>query len=384
MTRPLAVVVGFIGKLPVAGMSLYNLHYIAGLQALGYDIHYVERQNVPSECYDPRTNDSTDDPSYAVSYLEQLLPQHGVNSGQFSFIDAKNQCHGSGWERLRQVLSRADFVLTLADPTWFDELERCPRRAFVDGDPMFTQIWMAMGEPAWATVLRSYDTLFTYGVRMGLADCTVPSIDRTWIPTRPVVATRLWDASFSSGTGPVSTVMNWSAWKDLTFDGQVYGQKNREFERFIDLPQRTAQAFLLAIGGPVPRERLGQHGWSLVDALETTITIEAYQRFVAASRADFGIAKHGYVASRSGWFSDRSTCYLAAGKPVLHQDTGCGDWLPTGEGLLLFSSVEQVIEALGQLDADYDRHARAARAIAEEYFEASTVVGRMLDAAGFR
>ena len=117
MTRPIAIVVGFIGKLPVAGMSLYNLHYIAGLQALGYEVHYVERQNVPSECYDPRLNDSTDDPGYALSYLERLMPQFGVPRGRFSFIDHENRCHGSTWAELRQVLSAADFVITLADPS---------------------------------------------------------------------------------------------------------------------------------------------------------------------------------------------------------------------------------------------------------------------------
>jgi hypothetical protein len=384
MTKPLAAVAGFIGKWPVAGMSLYNLHYILGLQALGYEVHYIERQNVPEECYDPEANAVTDDPRYALAYLGRLLPRFGISGDRFSFIDRQDRCHGSGWSALRAALAQADFLLTLADATWFGELERCPRRGFVDGDPLFTQVAMVQAEEPLATALAHYDTLFTYGIRMGRPDCTIPAAGRTWLPARPVVETRLWDPTPAAGPLPVSTLMNWSAWKDITFEGRVYGHKNREFERFIDLPRRTAQPFALAVGGPAPKERLRAHGWQLVDPLAVTKTMEAYPAFIASSRADFGIAKHAYVASRSGWFSDRSACYLAAGRPVLHQDTGLGDWLPTGEGVLLFSDVEGVLEALGRLDADYERHARAARRIAEDHFEAAKVVGRMLDEAGFR
>jgi hypothetical protein len=383
-TKPLAVVIGFIGKLPVAGMSLYNLHYIAGLQALGYDIHYVERQNEPCECYDPGAGDFTDDPRYALGYLETVLAQFGITGGQFSFLDREGGCHGSGWDTLRGALDRADFVFALADPTWFDELERCPRRAFIDGDPMFTQILMAEGELCRARVPFRYNVLFTYAVRMGMADCLVPTAGREWIGTRPVVATRLWDPTPAVGPLPITTVMHWGAWEDMIYQGRIYGHKNRELERFIDLPRRTAQSFVLAVAGSAPDGQLREHGWHLVDPVAATITIESYRKFIAGSRADFGIAKHAYVASRSGWFSDRSTCYLAAGRPVLHQDTGCGDWLPTGEGVLLFSDVDDVLEALRKLDADYERHAQAARAIAEEHFEATEVIGRMLDDAGFR
>jgi hypothetical protein len=384
MFKPLAAVVGFIGKWPVAGMSLYNLHYILGLQALGYEVHYVERQNVANECYDPDANAVSDDPRYALAYLEELLPRFGIARERYSFIDRQDRCHGCGWDGLRAALDRADFVLALADPTWFDELERCPRRGFVDGDPLFTQVAMAQGEEPLATALKNYDTLFTYAVRMGKSDCTVPAAGRNWLPARPVVATRLWDPKPATGPLPVSTLMNWSAWKDVTHAGRVYGHKNREFERFIDLPRRTAQPFALAVGGPAPKDRLRAHGWQLVDPLAVSKTMEAYPAFIAGSRADLGIAKHAYVASRSGWFSDRSTCYLAAGRPVLHQDTGLGDWLPTGEGVLLFSDADEVLEGLRRLDADYERHVRAARRIAEEHFEAATVVGRMLDEAGFR
>src|SRR6266545_898942 len=340
MAWPLAVVIGGIGKLPLAGLSLYYLHYIVGLQALGYDVHYVERQNTPDDCYDPRLGAMTSDPDYALHYLETVLPSFGITRQRFSFVDRGDVCHGSGWKSLHTALDRADFVLTVADPTWFPELERCGRRAFVDGDPLFTQVAMATGEGSRAVAPTHYDVLFTYGVRIGKPDCALPSAGRTWLPTRPVVATKLWKATPTVGALPVSVLMHWAAGSDVTYAGQVYGHKDREFERFIDLPQRTPQALVLAVGGrKAPRDRVRAHGWTLVDPLVATRTIKAYQAFVSASKADLGIAKHAYVASRCGWFSDRSTCFLAAGRPVLHQDTACGDWLPTGEGVLLFSTL---------------------------------------------
>ena len=375
---------GYLGKLPYAGLSFHNIHYIAGLQELGYDVHYVESVNYPEEYYDPSTDEMTSDASYAIDYLADLLPRYGVPPGQFTFVDFEKRCHGSDWRTLREVLNRADFVLSLAIPSWFDELERCPRRAFVDGDPVFTQIEMAEGGPI-ASVLQHYDILFTYGVRIGMPDCPIPTVNRTWIPTRTVTATRLWDVAPLQADGlPITTVMHWAAGSDVTLNGRVYGHKNREFERFKGLPKLARQPFVLAVGlDEGPRKQLRSLGWQLVPPLSVSGAIEDYRKFIAGSRADFGIAKHAYVASNCGWFSDRSTCYLASGRPVLHQETGFSEWLPTGEGVLKFSDVSEVLECLRCLNMDYDRHAQAARRIAEEYFEAATVLRHMLSEADF-
>src|SRR5262249_36585480 len=153
---------------------------------------------------------------------------------------------------------------------------------------------MVQGEEPLATALNHYDPLFTYGVRLGMPDCTLPTAGRQWLPTRPVVATQLWDPTPAAGLLPVSALMNWSGWEEVTYEGRGDGHKNREFERFIDLPRRTAQPFALAVGGPAPKEWLRAHGWQLVDPLDTTRTIETYRQFIAGSRADFGIAKHAY------------------------------------------------------------------------------------------
>jgi hypothetical protein len=384
MIQPMAIFVGFIGKLPMAGMALANIHMISGLRALGYDVHYLEHQNGPEDCYDPDASGMTDDPSYALRYMSDLLPRFGIGPDRYSFVDLANACHGSGWPALRDALDRADFVLTLADPSWFDELERCPRRAFVDADPMFTQVVMENPASGLAAALSHYETLFTYGVRMGMGDCLIPAANRTWLPARMAVDTALWHPTPVTRRLPVTALMNWASGSPIVYQGRTYGYKDQEFEQFADLPRRTSLALQLAVGGDAPREHLRGLGWQLINPLVATRSIESYQDFVAHSWADLGIAKHAYVASRSGWFSDRSTCFMAAGRPVLHQDTGFSDWLPTGEGVFSFSTIDDVLMALEELDANYERHARAARRLAEEYFEASTVVGPILDKAGFR
>jgi hypothetical protein len=384
-SKPTAIVVGGVGKLPYGGLSFHYLHHVDGLRQLGYEVHYVERQNRPGECYDPRFGTMTDDPTFAVGYLERVLPTFGVGGDRWSFVDLRENCHGSGWKTLRSRLDRADFVLTIANPTWFDELERCHRRAYVDGDPLFTQVAMATGSGPRADAPSRYDVLFTYGTRIGKPDCAIPDTGRQWLPARPVVSTSRWGSEPPPDRRRITALLHWAAGGEVSMNGRSYGHKDREFEPLLDLPTRTGRELVLAVGGRnTPRDRLREHGWRLEDPLVASETPEAYQRFIAGSAAELGIAKHAYVASRSGWFSDRSACYLAAGRPVLHQDTGCGDWLPTGEGVLLFSDADDVVEALGELDADYERHARTARRLAEEYFEARDVLSGMLDAAGFR
>jgi hypothetical protein len=383
--KPLAVVVGAIGKLPYAGMSLYFLHHIAGLQDLGYEVHYVERLNKPDECYNPQNSTSSDDPTFALEYLQQLLSNYGVTPDKFSFIDRGNRCHGSGWSGLQAAIARADFVLTVGDPTWFEELAACPRRAFIDCDPLFTQISMETGAGSRGSFSQHYPTLFSYCARFGKPDCTIPLGGRAWLPSRPVVATRLWHTYPPDSALPISALLHWKAGSDLVWEGVQYGHKDREFPNFLDLPLLAQGPFVLAVGGrKAPRDLLRERGWLLTDPLEQTGTVENYRRFIAASRADLGIAKHAYVASRSGWFSDRSTCFLAAGRPVLHQDTGFQDWLPTGEGILSFADLDDLKEAIRCLDRDYNRHALAARRMAEEHFEATRVIGKMLDVAGWR
>jgi hypothetical protein len=382
--KPIAVVVGFTIKLPVAGMALYNFHYIKGLRELGYEVHYVERINMPDECYDPARDAVGDDPSYGLAWLQETSKRIPGLITTWTLIDQSNNYFGTDKRELCSILDKADFVLTLADPTWFDELERCPRRAFIDGDPLFTQVEMLDPTSPTSIALVHYPVLFTYWSRQGASDTTVPTAGRDWISTRPVVATSLWNPGPPRPNAAITNVMNWKAWSEVEVDGQLYGHKDREFQRISDLPRRTQRKINLAVGGPAPKDELRSQGWNLIDPIDTTRTIESYQRFIDESYADLGIAKHAYVASRTGWFSDRSLCYLASGKPVIHQDTGFTDWLDAGEGVFAFSGVDDIVAAIEELDRDYGRHVVAARLIAEQSFEARMVIGDMLDNCGYR
>ncbi len=384
MTRSrIAVVVGFVVKSPVAGMAAYNFHYIAGLRELGYVVHYVERLNAPDECYDPGRDVFGDDPGYGLAWLRDTTGRMPPMAASWTLIDREGRYHGLERQELNNILGKADFVLTLADPTWFDDLERCGRRAYIDGDPLFTQVAMLDPESQTSSALARYPTLFTYWTRQNAKDTTVPDAGRHWISTRPVVATSLWRPKPVPPGAPVTTVMNWRAWGEVTVQGRSYGHKNREFERLIHLPRHAERKFVLAVGGPVPKGLLSSHGWEHADPLRATRSIDSYREFIDGSYADLGIAKHAYVASRCGWFSDRSLCYLASGRPVLHQDTGFQDWLETGEGIFAFSGVEDIVAALQRIDRDIARQARAARIVAEREFEARKVIGRMLDDCGF-
>jgi hypothetical protein len=363
---------------------MYYVHHVLGLLELGYRVHYVERQNRDGETYDPSVNAMTDRPDFALGYLSTVADRFGFGD-HWSFIDRAGVCHGAGWGALRAALDDADFVLTVADPTWFDDLGRCERRLFIDGDPLFTQVAFVTGEGSRAEPPHHYDTLFTYAVRIGTDDCLVPDGGRDWLPARPVVATSHWECGPPPPGAPFAALMHWAAGSEVCHDGRTFGHKDREFARIARLPAQRGGDYLLAASGRgVPRDALAGDGWTVVNPLSRTATPDDLARFIAGSRADIGVAKHAYVASRSGWFSDRSTCFLAAGRPVLHQDTGYADWLPADAGVIPFDDLESLIEGLDRVDRDYGRHADAARRLAEEHFEARAVIADMLAAAGVR
>jgi hypothetical protein len=211
-------------------------------------------------------------------------------------------------------------------------------------------------------------------------------VDRDWLPARPVVATSIWRLAPPPDGAPITALLHWSSGSDLIWNRQSFGYKDREFPRFAALPRRFPSIrFLIAAGGGrVPHGDLREAGWELGSPLAVSQTVDGFMDFVSSSRADFGVAKHAYVASRSGWFADRSASFLAAGRPVLHQQTGYTDWLPVGEGVLCFSNPDDAAEAVQELERDYHRHARAARPLAEEHFEARKVLAQMLESAGLR
>jgi hypothetical protein len=284
--------------------------------------------------------------------------------------------HGRSASDVRRWAADADVFVNLSGGSWFwrDEYLAIRRKIFIDSDPAFTQMAIAKAEPWYVAFFRQFDHLFTFGANIGTAASPVPTGDFTWHHTWQPITLDDWATTAPPGDA-FSTVMTWQI-ESFT---DVGGNKDQEFIAFIDLPAKTSAHFRLAVNGP--QELLRAHGWNTVDAMRVSSTPWKYRDFIHQSKAEFGIAKHTYVASRSGWFSDRTACYLASGRPALVQDTGWTAHLPHGDGLLAFSTLEEAVAGLDRINADCPRHARAASEIAREHFDAGRVLPRLLETA---
>ncbi|HEX7213217.1 MAG TPA: hypothetical protein VF578_03310, partial [Methylomirabilota bacterium] len=262
-----------------------------------------------------------------------------------------------------------------------EEQMRCPVRVYVETDPVFEQIRVAEGDRLAIEDLQDHTHHFTYGENLGQPDCPIPVEKFNWRPTRPPVIPALWDATCNPASERFSTVCTWkNTGKDLAFRGETYyWSKHLNFLRLLDLPRRTSQPLELALegGDAATRDLLTGHGWILTDAFEASHSLDAYQQHVSRSRGEFTVSKDLVVRTRSGWFSDRSVCYLAAGKPVVTQDTGFGKFVPTGAGLFAFESMEEAVSAIERINREYPFHSRAARRVAEEFFGADRVLSTL-------
>jgi hypothetical protein len=285
--------------------------------------------------------------------------------------------HGRSADDVRRFCAEADLYLNLSGGSWFwrDEYARIPRSAFIDSDPAFTQLAIAKAEPWYIDFFRRFGCLFTFGANIGTPASSVPVGDFVWHKTWQPVTLDEWRTVLVPGPH-FSTVMTWQ----IESFADVGGNKDQEFLKYIDLPSRTAQPFELAINGP--QTLLREHGWGTKPAMAVSRTANLYRDFIQGSRAEFGVAKHTYVVNRSGWFSDRTECYLASGRPAVVQDTGWTAHLPSGEGLFAFSSPDEALAGIAAINGAYPRHARRAEEIAREHFDASRILTRLLDVVG--
>jgi hypothetical protein len=258
------------------------------------------------------------------------------------------------------------------------------RRAFVDLDPAFTQIRAAGGDRGWREVLSEHDAHFTLGENIGRPGCSVPTAGFTWHPTRQPIALELWPPLTPDPSAPFTTVGRWDEQRrDVHFAGQTYSWRKRvEWLKFLDLPQRTGERFVVAMDvakAPADLALLERHGWEVSDPIALSADPWLYRDFIRQSKGEFTVAKDLNVRLASGWFSDRGACYLAAGRPVVTQDTGFGRALPTGAGLFAFHGVEQASSSIRAIAADYAAQSRRAGEIARERFSAEAVVAALLE-----
>jgi hypothetical protein len=364
---------------PVAGNVLAFFQYVLGLARLGHEVVYLEESGWPYSCYDPDTRQWQDHPATGLRVVRGLMAEHGLRVPVIYVNRGTGQVDGADLEELKRVLAAADLLLNVGGVCWLPEFRLCGRRAMIDMDPLFTQV-----ERFGAEVLDDYHVHFTYGANIGRPGCTIPTAGVEWRPTVPPVVPEMWSGATPAADAPFTTIANWGAYGGVTHDGQHYGQKDEEFLRLIDLPRRTRQPLELALSGADAgtRERLAAHGWRVRDAgEEVSSDVPTYRAYIRGSRGEFSAAKNAYVKTRSGWFSDRSACYLAAGLPAVLQDTGFSDWLPTGRGVFAFSSPHEAVACLEEVASNYPEHCQAAATLAGEHFAYTVVLPRLLSAA---
>jgi hypothetical protein len=364
---------GIIARYPFGGVTWCSLMYLLGLRALGHEVFYIEDTG---ECvYDPVLNTRAVDPGYGTLYINNALEPYGLGD-RWTFVNYDGTYHGRSADAVKDFAATADLFINLSGGAWFwrDEYARIPRKIFIDSDPAFTQLAIAKAEPWYVEFFRRFDRLFTFGANVGTAASPVPTGDFLWRKTWQPITVDDWAESGPPGEC-FTSVMTWQ----IESFADVGGNKDQEFMKFIDLPSRTPQRFKLAVNGP--ETLLRQHGWDTVPAMDASRTPWDYRAFLQRSKAEFGVAKHTYVATCSGWFSDRTACYLAAGRPALVQDTGWTAHLPSGEGLLSFSTAEEALAGITRINSDYAMHARRASDIARDHFEARVVLPALLDEA---
>jgi hypothetical protein len=376
------LVAGIIGRYPFGGVTWCSLMYLLGLRALGHDVLYIEDTG---ECiYDPEQNTRSEDPSYGTRYIHNALDPFGLGD-RWSFVNYDGTYHGASRERVQTFCAEAELFINLSGGSWFwrDEYVRIPRKVFIDSDPVFTQLAIAKGEGWYVDFFRGFDRLFTFGANVGTPASDVPDGGFTWHKTWQPVVIDQWHTDAPPKHDAFTTVMTWK----IESFADVDGNKDKEFIKVIDLPSRVGRAsrsspaihFTLAVNGP--QKLLRERGWDTVDAMGVSRSLWDYREFIQGSKGEFGVAKNAYVANRSGWFSDRTECYLAAGRPAVVQDTGWSAHLPSGTGLLPFSTPEEAIDALTRVASDWPTHSRRASEIAREHFDASVILPRLIDVA---
>ncbi len=389
MKRKRIVVMGFMGSMPIAGVIWQHIHYIVGLQRIGHDVYYIEDSaRLP---YNPQTFEITDDYDYAGRVLAQLANEFGFEHHWAycaRYLPARPTA-GLRLSKIQQLYREADAIMNVCGTQEFnDDLLKSDSILYVESDPGVEQIKVDKNTTCTINYLSKHRALFTFGENVGTDRFPVPLHRFRWLPTRQPVATDLWRTRrVPAATAVFSSIANWSTsgLKDIEWRGENYlWSKSREFLRFVAAPKKADEPFELAtdIKDEKTRSRFQKNGWRFHSPHEMSVDYWQYRDYIRRSKGEFTVAKDQYVRLHTGWFSDRSACYLAAGRPVITQETGFTDHYGNNGGLFAFESLGQIAEAVREINADYKKHSRAARAVACEIFEAEKVMAQLLERAG--
>ena len=389
MKRKRIVVMGFMGGMPIAGVIWQHIHYIVGLQQLGHEVYYVEDSaRIP---YNPETFEVNVEFDYAAKILDQLAREFDFKNrwAYCARYVKENPTAGLSLKKIRELYCDADAILNICGTQEFnDDLLKSDRIIYVESDPGVEQIKIDNGVRSTIDYLGRHHTLFTFGENVGTKRFPVPLHGFKWNPTRQPIVTDLWKTSRAPKRAAVFTsIANWSTsgLKDIVWRKRKYlWSKSREFLRFVAAPKKADETFELAtnISDPRTRGKFERNGWRLVSPLQMSVDYWLYRDYIQKSKGEFTVAKDQYVRLNTGWFSDRSACYLAAGRPVITQETGFTKNYGSDAGLLAFRSLSEIGKAVKRINADYKKHSDAARQIARDVFEAKTVLKSLLDRAG--
>ena len=384
------VVTGLIGNYPLGGVAWDYLQFVKGFVALGCQVTYLE--DTGQWAYNPRLATFTEDATDNVRYLRQVLARVPGMESSFAFRDPKGVVHGLCETEIARHCREADLFLNISGAAWFRDAYRGARvSAYYDSDPLYTQAGVSSfeeegGDEDQARTVgwfRAHDVYFTMAEAIDDPSCIIPRCGVDWKITRQPITLDDWPFTFDRSARSFTTVMSWKTKPALpALGGKVYGGKDVEFRRFMNLPRRVGMPLELALSGPAPRDEIAREGWRVVDAAECSSTMERYRDYIARSRGEWSIAKEAYVATHSGWFSCRSACYLAMGKPVVVEDTGFSRVYPQGEGIFGFVTLDEAVAAIETIERDYRRQCEAARATAERFFRAETVLEKLIRDAG--
>jgi hypothetical protein len=384
-TKGKIIVFGILFWYPLAGVTFQFLHYLIGLRRLGYDVYYVEDSG--RWVYDPQINDITGDASRNIAAVAPVLEAHGfADRWAFRGNYPGGRCYGLTESELTQLYKDADaFLNVTAAQELRDEHMAVPRRIYVESDPFPAQVKAAQGDRDMLETLAAHDVHFTFGESVGTPMCELPATDVQWLPTRQPVVLDLWEPRLPSPDTRYRTITTWhNKNKALSWGGETYHwTKDREFLQVLEVPAQAGVPYEVAVDIDCEtKQTLSGHQWKTTSSLRLSADVSHYRCFIEGSRGEFTVARDQYVRPRTGWFSDRSACFLAAGRPVVTQDTGFGEHLPTGKGLFSFSSPAEAVDALTRIEWDYEIHADAAREIANEYFDAEVVLASLMRRAG--
>jgi hypothetical protein len=380
------VLLGMMSKIPVAGNIWLVVQYLIGFRRLGYDVYYVEAHaRTPSMFMETEHDDSS---AQAASLIGNVMKRFDFgDKWAFHALHDDGRCYGMSESQLKQLYQSADLIINLHGSTVpLPEHYATGRLVYVETDPVELEVELFNQDQAAMDFLAPHSAFFTWGLNYGNADCQVPLPDGLEFHlSPPPVVLDFW-RPHANGAGPAfTTVGNWrQTWNTVRFRNETYHwSKHFEFLKFIDLPARSGQQFELALSSIDDGEKsmLEEKGWKVRDGLSLSIDLDQYRKYITGSRSEFTVAKDQNIRLRSGWFSERSATYLASGRPVVMQDTGFGSYLPTGEGLFSFSTMEEAERAVDSVNSDYERHSRAAYQIAREYLSYEVVLGRLLAAA---